>query len=68
MLVYQTHDSFSSLHLRIAIFGVEVLREERIVVVAEQRPDCTEDEVPQLNICTLDIAFPNTRTVSWELF
>ena len=50
MLVYRTHDSLSSLPLRIAIFGVEVLREERIVVVAEQRPDCTEDEVLQLNI------------------
>ncbi|CAB4006128.1 disco-interacting 2-like isoform X1 [Paramuricea clavata] len=32
---------------RIAIFGMEVLREERIVVVAEQRPDCTEDEAFQ---------------------
>ena len=34
-----------SIPVRIAIFGTEVLREERIVVVAEQRPDCTEDEV-----------------------
>lgn len=29
---------------RIAIFSVKVLRDERICVVAEQRPDCTEDE------------------------
>ena len=37
---------FGFVFVRIAIFGIEVLREERIVVVAEQRPDCTEDEVP----------------------
>ncbi len=29
---------------RIAIFSIKVLRDERIIVVAEQRPDCTEDE------------------------
>ncbi|GAV07859.1 hypothetical protein RvY_17644-2 [Ramazzottius varieornatus] len=29
---------------RIAVFSVKVLRDERICVVAEQRPDCTEDE------------------------
>lgn len=29
---------------RIAIFSIKVLRDERICVVAEQRPDCTEDE------------------------
>lgn len=33
---------------RIAIFGIKVLREERIVVVAEQRPDCNENEVPMI--------------------
>lgn len=30
---------------RIAVFSVKVLRDERICVVAEQRPDCTEEEV-----------------------
>ncbi|XP_062843834.1 disco-interacting protein 2 homolog C isoform X3 [Trichomycterus rosablanca] len=29
---------------RIAVFSITVLHDERIVVVAEQRPDCTEDE------------------------
>ncbi|XP_042143270.1 disco-interacting protein 2 isoform X4 [Ixodes scapularis] len=29
---------------RIAVFSVKVLRDERICVVAEQRPDCTEEE------------------------
>lgn len=29
---------------RICIFGIKVLRDERICVVAEQRPDCTEEE------------------------
>ena len=31
--------------LRIAIFSVNVLKDDRIVVVAEQRPQCTEEEV-----------------------
>lgn len=30
---------------RIAVFAIRVLRDERICVVAEQRPDCTEEEV-----------------------
>lgn len=29
---------------RIAIFSIKVLRDERICVIAEQRPDCTEEE------------------------
>lgn len=29
---------------RIAIFSIKVLRDERICIVAEQRPECTEDE------------------------
>ena len=29
---------------RIAVFSVKVLRDERICVVAEQRPDCSEEE------------------------
>lgn len=29
---------------RIAIFSIRVLRDERVCIVAEQRPDCTEDE------------------------
>lgn len=30
---------------RIAVFSVRVLRDERICIVAEQRPDCGEEEV-----------------------
>ena len=30
---------------RIAVFSVRVLRDERICVVAEQRPECSEEEV-----------------------
>ena len=29
---------------RIAVFAIRVLRDERICVVAEQRPDCSEEE------------------------
>jgi len=31
--------------VRIAVFSVKVLKDERIVVIAEQRPDCAEEEV-----------------------
>lgn len=30
---------------RIAVFSVSVLKDERIIIIAEQRPDCTEEEV-----------------------
>ena len=29
---------------RIAVFSIKVLRDERICVVAEQRPECSEEE------------------------
>ncbi|KAK3604584.1 hypothetical protein CHS0354_005416 [Potamilus streckersoni] len=29
---------------RIAVFSIEVLKDERIVIIAEQRPDCSEEE------------------------
>lgn len=32
---------------RIAVFSIRVLRDERICVIAEQRPDCSEEEVPR---------------------
>ena len=37
--------SFIFLLHRIAIFSLTVLRDDRIVVVAEQRPQCSEEEV-----------------------
>lgn len=33
------------LFFRIAVFSVSVLKDERIIIIAEQRPDCTEEEV-----------------------
>ena len=27
------------------MFSIEVLKDERIVIIAEQRPDCPEEEV-----------------------
>lgn len=38
---------------RIAVFSVRVLRDERICVVAEQRPDCSEEEVGSRIKCYL---------------
>lgn len=29
---------------RIAVFSIKVLRDERVCVIAEQRPDCSEEE------------------------
>ena len=36
---------------RIAVFSITVLRDDRICVVAEQRPDCSEEEVHFLFKC-----------------
>ena len=30
---------------RIAVFSIKVLKDERIVIIAEQRPECSEEEV-----------------------
>ena len=30
---------------RIAVFSIRVLKDERIIIIAEQRPDCSEEEV-----------------------
>ena len=40
---------------RIAIFSINVLKDERIVVVAEQRPNCSEEEVSCLLALTVGI-------------
>ena len=42
---------------RIAVFSIRVLRDERICVVAEQRPDCSEEEViePGPEVATVKI-------------
>ena len=32
-------------YYRIAVFSIEVLKDERIVIIAEQRPECPEEEV-----------------------
>jgi hypothetical protein len=36
---------------RIAVFSIRVLRDERICVIAEQRPDCSEEEVRCHRVC-----------------
>jgi hypothetical protein len=36
---------------RIAVFSIRVLRDERICVIAEQRPDCSEEEVSCRRVC-----------------
>lgn len=38
------HMFFCVLSCRIAVFSIEVLKDERIVIIAEQRPDCPEEE------------------------
>lgn len=44
---------------RIAVFSIKVLRDERICVIAEQRPDCSEEEVRHQTIFCCD--FPNVH-------
>ena len=46
VVVYSLYKTiFSSAYRgRIAVFAIRVLRDERICVVAEQRPDCSEEE------------------------
>lgn len=45
-VILQTSLSFLLLFFRrIAIFSLSILKDDRIVVVAEQRPQCTEEEV-----------------------
>lgn len=39
------------LFLRIAVFSINVLKDERIVIIAEQRPDCSEEEVSIFHSC-----------------
>ena len=42
------------------IFSVNVLKDDRIVVVAEQRPQCTEEEVSKKDghiVCFLIVIF-----------
>lgn len=40
---------------RIAVFSIRVLRDERICVIAEQRPDCSEEEVTFINLYLVQI-------------
>lgn len=43
---------------RIAVFSVTVLHDERIVIVAEQRPDSTEEDSFQWMSRVLQVALP----------
>ena len=35
---------------RIAVFSIKVLKDDRIIIIAEQRPDCSEEEVSFFNM------------------
>ena len=50
---------------RIAVFSVTVLRDERIVVVAEQRPDSTEEDSFQWmsRVLQVRLHYPQCNTV-----
>ena len=39
---------------RIAVFAIKVLKDERIIIIAEQRPEATEEEV-----CLFTVINPN---------
>lgn len=54
---FNSHVAAACLCFRIAVFSITVLHDERIVVVAEQRPDSTEEDSFQwmsrvLQVCT----------------
>lgn len=42
---------------RIAVFSIRVLRDERICVIAEQRPECSEEEV---NLCNISVSLTHS--------
>lgn len=49
---------------RIAVFSVTVLHDERIVIVAEQRPDSTEEDSFQWMSRVLQVALPRPGPLS----
>lgn len=48
---------------RIAVFSVTVLHDERIVIVAEQRPDSTEEDSFQWMSRVLQVALPALQSL-----
>ena len=50
---------------RIAVFSIRVLRDERICVIAEQRPECSEEEVTD-NYFVLCLLYTVSRCLSWN--
>lgn len=46
---------------RIAVFSIRVLRDERICVIAEQRPDCSEEEVTCLYLVQIITNYGNSN-------
>lgn len=52
---------------RIAVFSIRVLRDERICVIAEQRPDCSEEEVRCHRVCKLCTLQPYIYTSFYML-
>jgi len=49
---------------RIAVFSIRVLRDERICVIAEQRPECSEEEV--IKNCKTKKDSPATKCWGWQ--
>ena len=39
---------------RIAVFSIPVLRDERICIIAEQKPDVSEEEVVLFLVCAIN--------------
>ena len=53
---------------RIAVFSIRVLRDERICVVAEQRPDCSEEESFQWMSRVLQVSFSSGTSEMREIW
>ena len=50
---------------RIAVFSIKVLRDERVCVVAEQRPDCSEEESFQVRTEPSDWSKAQIKSSNW---
>ena len=50
---------------RIAVFSIKVLRDERVCVVAEQRPDCSEEESFQVRTEPSDLSKAQIKSSDW---
>ena len=56
----RTHSSVGNFIHKKQQFNLKVLRDERICVVAEQRPDCSEEESFQVRRLTIGLLLVHT--------